>query len=45
MDEQKIIVTLSGKDQVGIVMQITTILAKYDVNIEDIKQHLCKVNL
>ena len=40
MDEQKIIVTLSGKDQVGIVMQITTILAKYDVNIEDIKQTL-----
>lgn len=40
MDEQKIIVTLSGKDQVGIVMQVTTILAKYNVNIEDIKQTL-----
>lgn len=38
MDEQKIVVTLSGKDQVGIVMQITTILTKYNVNIEDIKQ-------
>ena len=40
MDEQKIIVTLSGKDQVGIVMKITTILAQYGVNIEDIKQTL-----
>ena len=40
MDEQKIIVTLSGKDQVGIVMQVTTILAKFGVNIEDIKQTL-----
>ena len=35
MDEQKIIVTLSGKDQVGIVMQITTILAKYDALISN----------
>ena len=40
MDEPKIIVTLSGKDQVGIVMQVTTILAKFGVNIEDIKQTL-----
>ena len=40
MDEQKIIVTLSGKDQVGIVMEVTTILAKFGVNIEDIKQTL-----
>ncbi|MBR2525810.1 ACT domain-containing protein [bacterium] len=40
MDEQKIIVTLSGKDQVGIVMKITTVLAEYGVNIEDIKQTL-----
>ena len=40
MDEQKIVVTISGKDQVGIVMKFTTILAEYDVNIEDIKQTL-----
>ena len=40
MDEQKIIVTISGKDQVGIVMKFTTVLAKYNVNIEDIKQTL-----
>lgn len=40
MDDQKIIVTISGKDQVGIVMKFTTVLAEYSVNIEDIKQTL-----
>lgn len=40
MDDQKIIVTISGKDQVGIVMKFTTVLAEYNVNIEDIKQTL-----
>lgn len=40
MDNQKIVVTISGEDQVGIVMKFTTVLAKYDVNIEDIKQTL-----
>ncbi len=39
-NEQKIIVTLSGEDRVGIVMEITTVLAKYNVNVEDIKQTL-----
>ena len=38
MKEQKIIVTLSGQDKIGIVAQITAALAKYKVNIEDIKQ-------
>ena len=38
MDEQKIIVTLSGADKVGIVAALTAALAKYEVNIEDIKQ-------
>lgn len=38
MKEQKIIVTLSGKDKIGIVAEITAALAKYKVNIEDIKQ-------
>lgn len=37
-DEQKIIITISGADKVGIVAKITTVLAKYNVNIEDIKQ-------
>lgn len=40
MDEQKIIVTVSGTDKIGIVAQFTSVLAKYSVNIEDIKQTL-----
>ena len=38
MDENKVIVTISGTDKVGIVAKITTVLAEYCVNIEDIKQ-------
>lgn len=38
MKEQKIIVTLSGYDKIGIVAELTATLAKYSVNIEDIKQ-------
>lgn len=38
MDDNKIIVTISGTDKVGIVAKITSVLAKYTVNIEDIKQ-------
>jgi len=38
MEEQKIIVTISGTDKIGIVANITAVLAKYMVNIEDIKQ-------
>ena len=34
----KIIVTISGKDGIGIVAEISTLLAKYQVNIEDIRQ-------
>lgn len=40
MNEQKIIVTVSGTDKIGIVAQVTTVLADYMVNIEDIKQTL-----
>ena len=40
MDENKIIITVSGSDKVGIVAGIASILAKYKVNIEDIKQTL-----
>lgn len=39
-ENQQIIVTVSGTDKVGIVAQVTTLLAKYMVNIEDIKQTL-----
>lgn len=40
MDDYKIIITVSGSDRVGIVAGISTVLSKYKVNIEDIKQTL-----
>ena len=40
MDDNKIIVTISGSDKIGIVAGVTAVLAKYKVNIEDIKQTL-----
>ena len=40
MNEQKIIVTISGTDKIGIVAKFTASLAQYMVNIEDIKQTL-----
>lgn len=40
--DKKIIVTVSGIDQTGIVAKITTKLAQYNVNIEDIKQSICQ---
>lgn len=40
MEDQKIIVTVSGIDKIGIVAEMTSVLAKYSVNIEDIKQTL-----
>jgi len=38
MSEDKIIITISGKDKVGIVAKIAATLADLSVNIEDIKQ-------
>ena len=38
MSEDKIIITISGKDNVGIVAKIANTLADLSVNIEDIKQ-------
>lgn len=40
MDENKIIITVSGTDKTGIVAAVSTLLAKHNVNIEDIKQTL-----
>lgn len=40
MEDFKIIITVSGGDKVGIVASVATLLAKYNVNIEDIKQTL-----
>lgn len=36
----QIIVTVSGVDKIGIVAEVTSVMAKYEVNIEDIKQTL-----
>lgn len=38
MEDNKIIITVSGADKVGVVAEVTAVLAKYSVNIEDIKQ-------
>ena len=38
MSEDKIIITILGKDGVGIVAEIASVLAKNGVNIEDIRQ-------
>lgn len=38
--EDKIIITVSGVDRIGIVAKVATILADYKVNIEDIKQSI-----
>ena len=40
MEENKIIITVSGADKIGIVAGITAILAQLKVNIEDVKQTL-----
>jgi len=40
MTADKIIVTVSGVDKIGIVAKITSVFADYEVNIEDIKQTL-----
>lgn len=38
MSEEKIIITISGKDKVGIVAKVANTLKDLNVNIEDIKQ-------
>ncbi len=40
MTADKIIVTVSGVDKIGIVAKVTKVFADYEVNIEDIKQTL-----
>ena len=40
MSENKIIITVSGEDKVGIVAKVATILSECRVNIEKIKQTL-----
>lgn len=38
MEETRVIITISGTDKVGIVAAFANKLAKYNVNIEDIRQ-------
>ena len=45
MSDKQIIVTVSGVDKVGIVAGVTTELAKFEVNIEDIKQTLTRQSI
>ena len=40
MDDNKVIITVSGSDKVGIVAKVSGVLAEHKVNIEDIKQTL-----
>ena len=40
MDENKIIITVSGTDKVGIIAKVSAVLAEHKVNIEDVKQTL-----
>jgi len=43
-EDKQIILTVSGKDKMGIVASISNCLAKYKVNIEDIKQTIMQDN-
>ena len=36
----KIVVTIIGKDRVGIVAKVSTALAEHNVNVEDIRQNI-----
>ena len=42
--ENQVIITVSGKDKVGIVASVSNTLSKYNVNIEDIKQTIMQDN-
>ncbi len=42
--ENQIIITVAGKDKVGIVAGVSNCLAKHNVNIEDIKQTIMQDN-
>ena len=40
MTDYQIIITVQGVDKIGIVAKVTSVLAEYEVNLEDIKQTL-----
>ena len=43
-NENKIIITVTGADKIGIVASVSNKLAEYNVNIEDIKQTIMQDN-
>ena len=43
-DDNKIIITVTGIDKVGIVSAVSACLAEHSVNIEDIKQTIMQDN-
>ena len=43
-NNDKVIITVSGADKVGIVAKVATLLAECQVNIEDIKQTIMQDN-
>ena len=44
LNSNQIIITVTGKDKVGIVSAVSNRLASFDVNIEDIKQTIMQDN-
>jgi ACT domain-containing protein len=40
MKKQRAIITVIGKDQIGIVAKVTTLLAEHQINIMDISQRI-----
>ncbi len=44
LEDNQIIITVTGKDKVGIVAAVSNCLKKYEVNIEDIKQTIMQDN-
>ena len=44
IDTNQIIITVTGKDKVGIVSAVSNTLASFKVNIEDIKQTIMQDN-
>lgn len=44
MEDSRLIITVTGDDKVGIVAAFANILAKYNVNIEDIRQSIMQGN-
>ncbi len=41
-DEKRAVLTVIGRDRVGIIARVTKLLADYNVNIEDISQTILK---